>query len=188
MKEYKLIPLNEVDTYVNVSPLKNTVESQNVDSKPSPVKNVEKSQNLGRDEFKDCIVNLVMDKDADDHFKIILLNYMSQKMDNKTNENISEKISKEENKSHVNANVFDIIKHDILPSQVSNAYRIFTHFIDKNDVEWDDKGNINIDGIRIGLDIYKLLKYLTTRNMKIEEDDRNDLKRVLYSTHPIIKI
>ena len=79
MKEYKLIPLNEVDTYVNVSPLKNTVESQNVDSKPSPLKNVDKSQNPGGDEFKDCIVNLFMDKDADDHFKIILLNYMSQK-------------------------------------------------------------------------------------------------------------
>ena len=94
MKEYKLIPLNEVDTYVNVSPLKNTVESQNVDSKPSPLKNVDKSQNPGGDKFKDRIVNLLMDKDADDHFKIILLNYMSQKMVNKTNENISENYQK----------------------------------------------------------------------------------------------
>jgi len=176
MKEFKLIPLNETsisatETHSKVSPLKNMVETQKVDG----------------DDFKDLITNLLMNEKTDNHFKLILLNYFSQKMDNKTNENFSEKISKEENKSVINSNIFDVIKSSIFAADIPDAYRIFTYFINKNDIGWDDTGSIEISDTKIDLDIYKLIKYLTTRNMKINVEDRENLKRLLYAAHPIKK-
>ena len=177
MKEFKLIPLNEAnisatESHSKVSPLKNMVETQNVDG----------------DDFKDLITNLLMNEKTDNHFKLILLNYFSQKMDNKTNENFSEKISKEENKSVINSNIFDVIKSSIFAADIPDAYRIFTYFINKNDIGWDETGSIEISDTKIDLDIYKLIKYLTTRNMKINVEDRENLKRLLYAAHPIKKI
>ena len=176
MKEFKLIPLNETnisatESHSKVSPLKNMVETQKVDG----------------DDFKDLITNLLMNEKTDNHFKLILLNYFSQKMDNKTNENFSEKISKEENKSVINSNIFDVIKSSIFAADIPDAYRIFTYFINKNDIGWDDTGSIEISDTKIDLDIYKLIKYLTTRNMKINVEDRENLKRLLYAAHPIKK-
>ena len=176
MKEFKLIPLNETnisatETHSKVSPLKNMVETQKVDG----------------DDFKDLITNLLMNEKTDNHFKLILLNYFSQKMDNKTNEKFSEKISKEENKSVINSNIFDVIKSSIFAADIPDAYRIFTYFINKNDIGWDDTGSIEISDTKIDLDIYKLIKYLTTRNMKINVEDRENLKRLLYAAHPIKK-
>ena len=56
----------------------------------------------------------------------------------------------------------------------------------KKDIQWNEHGVIEISGNKINLDIYKLLKYLTTRNMKIsDDDDREDLKKLLYTAHPI---
>ena len=176
MKEFKLIPLNETDISVtephsNRSQLKNMVETQRVDG----------------DNFKDLITNLLMNEKADERFKLILLNYLSQKIDNKTNENFSEKISKEENKSVINSNIFDIIKSSIFAADIPDTYRIFTYFTNKNDIEWNEKGDIMISGSKIGLDIYKLIKYLTARNMKISAEDRENLKRLLYTAYPIKK-
>ena len=176
MKEFKLIPLNEAnisatESHSKVSPLKNMVETQKVDG----------------DDFKDLITNLLMNEKTDNHFKLILLNYFSQKMDNKTNENFSEKISKEENKSVINSNIFDVIKSSIFAADIPDAYRIFTYFINKNDIGWDETGSIEISDAKIDLDIYKLIKYLTTRNMKINVEDRENLKRLLYAAHPIKK-
>jgi len=176
MKEFKLIPLNETnisatEPHSKVSQLKNMVETQKVDG----------------NNFNDLITNLLMNEKTDEHFKIILLNYLSQKIDNKTNENFSEKISKEENKSVINSNIFDIIKSSIFAADIPNTYRIFTYFTNKNDIEWDENGNITISGSKIGMDIYKLIKYLSTRNMKINVEDRENLKRLLYTAHPIKK-
>ena len=95
-------------------------------------------------------------------------------MDNKTNENFSEKISKEENKSVINSNIFDVIKSSIFAADIPDAYRIFTYFINKNDIEWDENGVMEISGVKVDLDIYKLIKYLTTRNMKIKIEDREN--------------
>ena len=176
MKEFKLIPLNEVNISVSephskASPLKNTVETQKVDG----------------DNFKDLITNLLMNEKTDERFKLILMNYITQKMDNKTNENFSEKISKEESKSVINSNIFDTIKSSILAADIPDAYRIFTYFINKNDIGGDENGEIEISGSKIEMDIYKLIKYLTTRNMKINIEDRENLKRLLYTAHPIKK-
>ena len=109
-------------------------------------------------------------------------------MDNKINNNFSE-ISKEEKKSVINSNIFDVIKSSIIFSgDIPNAYRLFTYFAKKNHVQWNEHGVIEFSGNKINLDIYKLLKYLTTRNMKIsDDDDREDLKRLLYTAHPIKK-
>ena len=176
MKEFKLIPLNETnisatEPHSKVSQLKNMVETQNVDG----------------NNFKDLITNLLMNEKIDEHFKLTLLNYLSQKMDNKTNENFSEKISREENKAVINSNIFDIIKSSIFAADIPDTYRIFTYFTNKNDIEWGENGNITISGSKIGMDIYKLIKYLTTRNMKINIEDRENLKRLLYTAHPIKK-
>ena len=176
MKEFKLIPLNE--TYMSPT------ESH---SKTSQHKNMVETQNVDSNNFKDIITNLLMNENADEHFKLILLNYLSQKIDNKTNENFSEKISKEENKTVINSNIFDIIKSSIFAADIPDTYRIFTYFTNKNDVEWNENGDIMISGTKIGMDIYKLIKYLTTRNMKIKLEDRENLKRLLYTAHPIKK-
>ena len=176
MKEFKLIPLNET----NIS----ATESH---SKVPQLKNVVETQKADGDNFKDLITNLLMNEKTDEHFKLLLLNYLSQKIDNKTNENFSEKISKDENKSVINSNIFDIIKSSIFAADIPNTYRIFTYFTNKNDIEWDENGDITISGSKIGMDIYKLIKYLTTRNMKINIEDRENLKRLLYTAHPIKK-
>ena len=176
MKEFKLIPLNEAN-----------ISAAESNSKVSPLKNMVETQKVDGNDFKDLITNLLMNEKTDDHFKLILLNYFSQKMDNKTNENFSEKISKEENKSVINSNIFDVIKSSIFAADIPDAYRIFTYFINKNDIEWDENGRIEISGSKIGMDIYKLIKYLTTRNMKINVEDRENLKRLLYTAHPIKK-
>ena len=176
MKEFKLIPLNET----NIS----ATESH---SKVPQLKNVVETQKADGDNFKDLITNLLMNEKTDEHFKLLLLNYLSQKKDNKTNENFSEKISKDENKSVINSNIFDIIKSSIFAADIPNTYRIFTYFTNKNDIEWDENGDITISGSKIGMDIYKLIKYLTTRNMKINIEDRENLKRLLYTAHPIKK-
>ena len=176
MKEYKLIPLNE--TYISPT------ESH---SKMPQHKNMVETQNVDSNNFKDIITNLLMNEKTDEHFKLILLNYLSQKIDNKTNENFSEKISREENKSVINSNIFDIIKSSIFAADIPDTYRIFTYFTNKNDIEWGENGNITISGSKIGMDIYKLIKYLTTRNMKINIEDRENLKRLLYTAHPIKK-
>ena len=74
---------------------------------------------------------LLTDEKTDEHFKTKLLNYISQKMDNKTNNNFSE-ISKEEKKSVINSNIFDVVKSSIFAADIPNAYRLFTYFVDKN--------------------------------------------------------
>ena len=107
-------------------------------------------------------------------------------MDNKINK-FSE-TSKEDNKSVINSNIFDVVKNSIFAADISNAYRQFTYFAEKKDIQWNEHGVIEISGNKINLDIYKLLKYLTTRNMKISDDDREDLKRLLYTAHPIKKL
>ena len=124
MKEFKLIPLNETNISVSephskVTQHKNMVEIQKVDG----------------NNFNDLITKLLMNEKTDDHFKLILLNYISQKIDNKTNENFSEKISNEENKSVINSNIFDVIKSSIFAADIPDAYRIFTYIADKNEVQ-----------------------------------------------------
>ena len=106
-------------------------------------------------------------------------------MDNKINN--SSEISKEENKSAINTNIFDVVKSSIFAADIPNAYRLFTYFVEKKDIQWNEHGVIEISGNKINLDIYKLLKYLTTRNMKINNDDREDLKRLLYTAHSLKK-
>ena len=174
MKEFKLVPLNEVELCVGEK-----------HSKPTPTKNGGDVLKVGNDDFNVVMKNLMTDEKANEDFKLKLLNYISQKMDNKINENFSEKISKEENKSVINSNIFDVIKSSIFAADIPDTYRIFTYFINKNDIEWDENGRIEISGSKIGMDIYKLIKYLTTRNMKINVEDRENLKRLLYTAHSI---
>ena len=50
-------------------------------------------------------------------------------MDNKIN-NFSE-TSKEENKSVINLNIFDVVKSSIFAADIPNAYRLFTYFVEK---------------------------------------------------------
>ena len=175
MKEFKLIPLNEVGISVDET-----------HSKPLHVKSAGDVVKVGNEDFNVVMKNLLMDEKTDEHFKLKLMNYISQKMDNKINNNFPE-TSKEENKTVVNANIFDVVKSSILAADITNAYRLFTFFVEKNYVQWNEHGIIEISGSKIDLDIYKLLKYLTTRNMKISVDDREDLKRMLYTAHPIKK-
>lgn len=63
----------------------------------------------------------------------------------------------------------------------------YLHILLKKNIQWNEHGVIEISGNKIDLDIYKLLKYLTTRNMKINNDDRDNLKRLLYTAHSIKK-
>ena len=174
MKEFKLVPLNEVELCVG--------EKQ---SKPIPPKNEGDVVKVGNDEFNVIMKNLMTDEKANEDFKLKLMNYISQKMDNKINN--SSEISKEENKSSINSNIFDVVKSSIFAADIPNAYRLFTYFVEKKNIQWNEHGVIEISGNKINLDIYKLLKYLTTRNMKINNDDRNDLKRLLYTAHSLKK-
>ena len=118
MKEFKLIPLNEVELCVSEK-----------HSKPSHTKNENNVLNVGNDDFNDVIKNLMSDEKTDEHFKIKLLNYISQKMDNKINK-FSE-TSKEDNKSVINSNIFDVVKSSIFAADIPNAYRLFTYFAEK---------------------------------------------------------
>ena len=175
MKEFKLIPLNEV-----------AISVDETHSKPQHVKSTGDVLKVGNEDFNVVVKNLLMDEKTDEHFKLKLMNYISQKMDSKINNNFPE-TSKEENKSIINANIFDVVKSSIFAADIPNAHKLFTYFAEKNDIQWNDHGSIEISGSKIDLDIYKLLKYLTTRNMKISVDDREDLKRLLYTAHPIKK-
>ena len=175
MKEFKLIPLNEV-----------AISVDETHSKPQHVKSMGDVLKVGNKDFNVVMKNLLTDEKTDEHFKLKLMNYISQKMDNKINNNFPE-TSKEENKSIINANIFDVVKSSIFAADIPNAHKLFTYFVEKNDIQWNDHGIIEISGSKIDLDIYKLLKYLTTRNMKISVDDREDLKRLLYTAHPIKK-
>ena len=175
MKEFKLIPLSEVDISVDET-----------HSKPTHVKSMGDVLEVGNKDFNGVMKKLLTDKKTDEHFKLKLLNYISQKMDNKINNNFPE-TSKDENKSIINSNIFDVVKSSIFAADIPNAFRLFTYFAEKNDVQWNEHGIIEISGSKIDLDIYKLLKYLT-RNMKIGVDDREDLKRLLYTAYPIKKI
>ena len=113
---------------------------------------------------------------------------MHKKKDNKTRTN-SEKPN-EDDKSSMNMNLFEVIKNYIAPIDIPNTYRMFSYFVDKKDIQWNDKGIIKINNNKINLDIFKLFKYLSSRNMKIDVKDRSDLTRLLYSAHsmkPYIK-
>ena len=170
MKEYKLVPLNEMNvTTSDVSP------SQTSDG-------VKESPKVGGQQ--DNILNQILNNNQlDTHFKLLLLNHLTQKMDNKILPNPQN--TKEEDKLVVNSNLFEIIKHYIQPLDIPNAYRMFTYFVEKNDVRWDDNGVIYVNNNKINLDIYKLFKYLTSRNMRVRNEDRTDLTRLLYSAHSI---
>ena len=174
MKEFKLIPLSEVGISVDET-----------HSKPTHVKSMGDVVEVGNENFNVVMKKLLTDKKTDEHFKLKLLNYISQKMDNKIND--SSEISKEENKSTINSNIFDVVKSSIFAADIPNAYRLFTYFVEKKNIQWNEHGVIEISGNKIDLDIYKLLKYLTTRNMKINNDDRDNLKRLLYKAHSIKK-
>ena len=82
-------------------------------------------------------------------------------------------------------NFFDILKNNIISAYIPDAYRMFLFFANKSDMEWDEKGNIKINGDKIQLDMFKLFKYLTSKNMKIEGEDKYELKRIVYTAYPI---
>ena len=136
----------------------------------------------------DIMKQILDNKELDNHFKLILLKHFAQKIDNKTSSN-SEKTN-EDDKSSTNMNLFEVIKNYIAPIDIPNTYRMFSYFVDKKDIQWNDKGIIKINNNKINLDIFKLFKYLTSRNMKIDVKDRSELTRLLYSAHsmkPYIK-
>ena len=154
------------------------------ESKSDRVENPPKISGGGGDIMKQILDN----KELDNHFKLILLKHFAQKIDNKTSSN-SEKTN-EEDKSSTNMNLFEVIKNYIAPIDIPNTYRMFSYFVDKKDIQWNDKGIIKINNNKINLDIFKLFKYLTSRNMKIDVKDRSELSRLLYSAHsmkPYIK-
>ena len=154
------------------------------ESKSDRVENPPKISGGGGDIMKQILDN----KELDNHFKLILLKHFAQKIDNKTSSN-SEKTN-EEDKSSTNMNLFEVIKNYIAPIDIPNTYRMFSYFVDKKDIQWNDKGIIKINNNKINLDVFKLFKYLTTRNMKIDVKDRGELSRILYSAHsmkPYIK-
>ena len=138
MKEFKLIPLNEVEMCVGETP-------------PSPVKNTGNVVKVGNEDLNVVMKKLLTDEKTDEHFKTKLLNYISQKMDNKTNNNFSE-ISKEEKKSVINSNIFDVVKSSIFAADIPNAYRLFTYFVKK----------IMFNGMSMGL-----LKFLEIKSIWI---------------------
>ena len=136
----------------------------------------------------DIMKQILDNKELDNHFKLILLRHFAQKKDNKTRTN-SEKPN-EDDKSSMNMNLFEVIKNYIAPIDIPNTYRMFSYFVDKKDIQWNDKGIIKINNNKINLDIFKLFKYLSSRNMKIDVKDRSELSRLLYSAHsmkPYIK-
>ena len=137
---------------------------------------------------EDIMKQILDNKELDNHFKLILLSHFAQKMDNKTSGNLDK--PNEEDKSSANMNLFEVIKNYIAPIDIPNTYRMFSYFVDKKDIQWNDKGIIKINNNKINLDIFKLFKYLSSRNMKIDEKDRSELARLLYSAHsmkPYIK-
>ena len=98
MKEYKLIPLNNL----NVA----TTDSCAKESNPKPSQDGDVK--VGGNQTS-TIVNQILDnKEMDNHFKLILLNHFAQKIDNKMNENLRK--FKDEDSSSANMNLFDIIK------------------------------------------------------------------------------
>lgn len=176
MKEFKLVPINTT----NVT----TPDVCGTESKSDRMEDHTKISGGGEDIMKQILDN----KELDNHFKLVLLRHFAQKMDNKTSTN-SEKPN-EEDKSSTNTNLFEVIKNYIAPIDIPNTYRMFSYFVDKKDIQWNDKGIIKINNNKINLDIFKLFKYLSSRNMKIDEKDRGELERLLYSAHsmkPYIK-
>ena len=176
MKEFKLVPINTM----NVT----TPDVCGTESKSECMEDPTKISGGGGDIMKQILDN----KELDNHFKLILLSHFAQKMDNKTTENLDK--ANDEDKSSTNTNLFEVIKNYVLPIDIPNAYRMFTYFVDKKDIQWNEKGVIKINNNKINLDIYKLFKYLTSRNMKIDEVDRSELRRLLYSAQsmkPYIK-
>ena len=174
MKEFKLVPINTMN-----------VTTPDVCGKESKSDRMEEpSFGGGGDIMKQILDN----KELDNHFKLILLRHFAQKKDNKTRTN-SEKPN-EDDKSSMNMNLFEVIKNYIAPIDIPNTYRMFSYFVDKKDIQWNDKGIIKINNNKINLDIFKLFKYLSSRNMRIDVKDRSDLTRLLYSAHsmkPYIK-
>ena len=136
----------------------------------------------------DIMKQILDNKELDNHFKLILLRHFAQKIDNKTRTNLEK--PNEDDKSSTNMNLFEVIKNYIAPIDIPNTYRMFSYFVDKKDIQWNDKGIIKINNNKINLDIFKLFKYLSSRNMKIDVKDRSELSRLLYSAHsmkPYIK-
>ena len=136
----------------------------------------------------DTMKQILENKELDNHFKLILLRHFAQKIDNKTRTNLEK--PNEDDKSSTNMNLFEVIKNYIAPTDIPNTYRMFLYFVDKKDIQWNDKGIIKINNNKINLDIFKLFKYLSSRNMRIDVKDRSDLTRLLYSAHsmkPYIK-
>ena len=74
MKEFKLIPLSEVD-----------ISEDKIHSKPTHAKSMGDVLEVGNEDFNVVMKNLLTDKKTDEHFKLKLMNYISQKMDNKIN-------------------------------------------------------------------------------------------------------
>ena len=178
MKEFKLIPTNAMNVATSDVCATESISNLHHDEESAKISG-------GQANIVEQILN---NKELDNHFKLILLNHFVQKIDNKTSGNLDK--SNEEDKSSANMNLFDVIKNFIAPIDIPNAYRMFTYFVDKKDIEWNDKGIIKINNNKINLDIYKLFKYLTSRNMKIDDKDKSELVRILYSAHsmkPYIK-
>ena len=178
MKEFKLVPINAM----NVT----TLDVCATESK-SDLHHDEESTKIGGGQVG-IMEQILNNKELDNHFKLILLRHFAQKMDNKTTGNLDK--ANDEDKSSTNTNLFEVIKNYVLPIDIPNAYRMFTYFVDKKDIQWNEKGIIKINNNKINLDIFKLFKYLTSRNMKIDEGDRSELRRLLYSAQsmkPYIK-
>ena len=176
MKEFKLVPINTT----NVT----TPDVCGTESKSDRMEDHTKISGGGEVIMKQILDN----KELDNHFKLVLLRHFAQKMDNKTSGNLDK--PNEEDKSSANMNLFEVIKNYIAPIDIPNTYRMFSYFVDKKDIQWNDKGIIKINNNKINLDIFKLFKYLSSRNMKIDEKDRSELARLLYSAHsmkPYIK-
>ena len=127
---------------------------------------------------EDIMKQILDNKELDNHFKLVLLRHFAQKMDNKTSGNLDKP---NEDKSSANMNLFEVIKNYIAPIDIPNTYRMFSYFVDKKDIQWNDKGIIKINNNKINLDIFKLFKYLSSRNMKIDEKDRSELQIALWS-------
>ena len=178
MKEFKLIPINAMNV---------TTSDVCATESKSDLHHDEESVKISGGQV-DIMNQILNNKELDNHFKLILLSHFAQKMDNKTSGNLDK--SNEEDKSSANMNLFEVIKNYIAPIDIPNTYRMFSYFVDKKDIQWNDKGIIKINNNKINLDIFKLFKYLSTRNMKIDVKDRGELRRLLYSAHsmkPYIK-
>ena len=98
MREYKLVPINDM----NVS----TTGACTTEPIQTPSNNVNYPSKVGgvQDHLLKQILN---NKELDNHFKLILLKHISQKIDNKMIENFEK--NKDDDKTLTNANLFDII-------------------------------------------------------------------------------